>query len=100
MKKKDGSLRLCIDYRQLNRVTVINQYPLPLIDYLFDQMKGATVFSKIAFFLGRSIPDESSLEGFPLLYMSSLVLSSSVVEGRPDSDFELKCLRGLFVMWL
>ena len=38
MKKKDGSLRLCIDYRQLNQVTIRNQYPLPRIDELFDQL--------------------------------------------------------------
>ena len=36
VKKKDGSLRLCIDYRQLNKVTILNQYPLPRIDDLFD----------------------------------------------------------------
>ena len=47
VKKKDGSLRLCIDYRQLNRVTIRNKYPLPRIDDLFDQLKGAKVFSKI-----------------------------------------------------
>ncbi|KAA3457172.1 DNA/RNA polymerases superfamily protein [Gossypium australe] len=47
VKKKDGSMRLCIDYRQLNKVTVKNKYPLPRIDDLFDQPKGATVFSKI-----------------------------------------------------
>ncbi|PKI67619.1 hypothetical protein CRG98_011999 [Punica granatum] len=47
VKKKDGSLRLCIDYRQLNRVTVRNKYPLPRIYDLFDQLRGATVFSKI-----------------------------------------------------
>jgi len=46
-KKKDGSLRLCIDYRQLNRVTVRNRYPLPRIDDLFDQLQGAQFFSKI-----------------------------------------------------
>jgi hypothetical protein len=45
--KKDGSWRLCIDYHQLNKATIKNQYPLPRIDDLFDQMKGATVFSKI-----------------------------------------------------
>ncbi|KAG8501022.1 hypothetical protein CXB51_003082 [Gossypium anomalum] len=47
VKKKDGSMRLCIDYRQLNKVTVKNKYPFPRIDDLFDQLKGATVFSKI-----------------------------------------------------
>jgi len=47
VKKKDGSLRLCMDYRELNRVTVKNKYPLPRIDDLFDQLAGATVFSKI-----------------------------------------------------
>ena len=47
VKKKDGSLRLCIDYRDLNKATVKNRYPIPRIDDLFDQMKGASVFSKI-----------------------------------------------------
>ena len=47
VKKKDGSLRLCVDYRRLNRVTIKNKYPLPRIDDLFDQLKGARYFSKI-----------------------------------------------------
>ena len=47
VKKKDGSLRLCIDYRDVNKATVKNRYPIPRIDDLFDQMKGASVFSKI-----------------------------------------------------
>ncbi|KAL4310650.1 hypothetical protein GQ457_01G020540 [Hibiscus cannabinus] len=47
VKKKDGSMRLCIDYRQLNRVTIKNKYPLPRIEDLFDQLKDASVFSKI-----------------------------------------------------
>jgi hypothetical protein len=47
VKKKDGSLRLCIDYRELNKVTIKNKYPLPRIDDLFDQLQGARVFSKI-----------------------------------------------------
>jgi hypothetical protein len=47
VKKKDGSLRLCVDYRPLNAVTVKNKYPLPRIDILFDQLAGARVFSKI-----------------------------------------------------
>ncbi|GKC66755.1 putative reverse transcriptase domain-containing protein [Tanacetum coccineum] len=47
VKKKDGSMRLCIDYRELNRITVRNKYPLPRIDDLFDQLQGAKFFSKI-----------------------------------------------------
>ncbi|KAA3488428.1 DNA/RNA polymerases superfamily protein [Gossypium australe] len=47
VKKKNGSMRLCIDYRQLNKVTVKNKYPFPRIDDLFGKLKGATVFSKI-----------------------------------------------------
>ena len=47
VKKKDGSLRLCIDYRQLKRATIRNQYPLPRIDELFDQLQGSRVYSKI-----------------------------------------------------
>ncbi|KAJ1695434.1 hypothetical protein LUZ63_012132 [Rhynchospora breviuscula] len=47
VKKKDGSLRLCIDYRELNKVTVKNRYPLPRIDDLFDQLQGSSVYFKI-----------------------------------------------------
>jgi hypothetical protein len=47
VKKKDGMLRFCIDYRQLNKVTIKNRYPLSRIDDLFNQLKGAHVFSKI-----------------------------------------------------
>ncbi|KAL0557219.1 hypothetical protein IC582_005737 [Cucumis melo] len=47
VKKKDGLMNLCIDYRELNKVTVKNKYPLPRINDLFDQLQGATVFSKI-----------------------------------------------------
>jgi hypothetical protein len=47
VKKKDRTLRLCIDFRQLNKVTVKNKYPLPMIDDLFDRLKDAKMFSKI-----------------------------------------------------
>ena len=47
VKKKDGSMRLCVDYRELNKRTVKNRYPLPRIEDLFDQLREATVFSKI-----------------------------------------------------
>jgi hypothetical protein len=47
VKKKNGSLRMCVDYRPLNAVTINNKYPLPRMDVLFDQFVGAKVFSKI-----------------------------------------------------
>jgi hypothetical protein len=47
VEKKDGTQWMCIDYRALNEVTIKNKYPLPQIEDLFDQMKGASMFSKI-----------------------------------------------------
>jgi hypothetical protein len=47
MKKKDQSLRLCVDYQPLNAITIKNKYPLLCIDILFDQLIGAKVFSKV-----------------------------------------------------
>jgi hypothetical protein len=47
VEKKDGTKRMCIDYRSLNEVTIKNKYPLPRIEDLFDQLRGASVFSKI-----------------------------------------------------
>ncbi|GKF64076.1 putative reverse transcriptase domain-containing protein, partial [Tanacetum coccineum] len=47
VKKKDRSFRMCIDYRELNKLTVKNHYPLPRIDDLFDQLQGSSVYSKI-----------------------------------------------------
>ena len=52
MKKKDGSMRLCIDYRELNKVTIKNKYPLPRLEDLFDQLQGARVFLKIDLWTG------------------------------------------------
>ena len=47
VKKKDGTLQMCIDYQKINKVTVKNEYSLPKMEDLFDQLKGASVFSKI-----------------------------------------------------
>ena len=52
VKKKDGSLRMCINYHQLNKVTIKNNYLLPRIDNLFYQLQGASYFSKIDLRLG------------------------------------------------
>jgi hypothetical protein len=52
VKKKDQTLRMCVDYRSLNEVTIKNMYPLPRIDILFDQLTRARVFSKIDLRLG------------------------------------------------
>jgi hypothetical protein len=47
VKKKDGTLRLCIDFQRLNKYTIKNKYPLPRIDDLFDHLRGAKIFSNI-----------------------------------------------------
>jgi hypothetical protein len=52
VKKKDGTLRLCIDFRKMNKYTIKNKYPLPIIDDLFDQLRGEKIFSKIDLRLG------------------------------------------------
>ncbi|GJY71988.1 putative reverse transcriptase domain-containing protein [Tanacetum coccineum] len=63
VKKMDGSFRMCIDYRELNKFTIKNRYPLPRIDDLFDQLQGSQYFSKIDFRNGDGIHvDPSKIE--------------------------------------
>jgi hypothetical protein len=59
VKKKDGSMQMYIDYRELNRVNIKNKYPLPRMDDLFDQLKGASVFSNSSF----GVPSVESARG-------------------------------------
>jgi len=47
VKQKDGTIRLCVDYHQLNKITINNKYPLPRIDDLMDQLRDVVVYSKI-----------------------------------------------------
>jgi hypothetical protein len=72
VKKKDQSLRLCVDYRPLNAVTIKNKYPLPRIDILFDQLARAKVFSKVDFHSGyhqiKIHPEDVSKTAFSIRY--------------------------------
>ncbi|KAK8610101.1 hypothetical protein V6N13_026645 [Hibiscus sabdariffa] len=78
VKKKDSTMRLCIDYRQLNRVTIKNKYPLPRIEDLFDQSRDASVFSKFDLRSGyyqmkvRMLMCQRQLSGLAMVTLNSL----------------------------
>nr|GEZ78337.1 retrotransposon protein, putative, Ty3-gypsy subclass [Tanacetum cinerariifolium] len=67
VKKKDGSFRMCIDYRELNKLIIKNRYPLPRIDDLFDQLQGSSVYSKI---------DSSFLDKFVIVFIDDILIYS------------------------
>ena len=82
MEKKDGSLRMVVDYRGLNEVTIKNKYPLPMINDLFDHLQGAKVFSKIdlrsgyhqlkireRIYLRRLLPPDMGYMSIPLCHL-------------------------------
>jgi hypothetical protein len=93
IKKKDGSMRMCVDYRALNEVTIKNKYPLPRIDDLFDQLKGAKYFSKIDLRSGyhqlkikeSDIPKTAlefmeELDKFVIIFIDDILIYSKSVE--------------------
>ncbi|KAK5771198.1 hypothetical protein PVK06_047382 [Gossypium arboreum] len=84
VKKKDGTMRICINYRQLNKVMIKNKYPLPWMDDLFDQLKGATMFSKIDMRSGYYQLRVKDLEILKIAFRTRLYLDRSVFEFIDD----------------
>ncbi|GJR47833.1 putative reverse transcriptase domain-containing protein [Tanacetum coccineum] len=110
VKKKDGSLHMCIDYRELNKLTIKNRYPLPRIDDLFDQLQGSRYFSKIDLRLGYhqlrvivdrllsqlflAIREDYSNEKLAKVYIDEIVMRHgvpmSIISDR-DGRFTSRC---------
>ena len=80
MRKSDRSLRLCIDYRKLNELTIRNRYPLPRIDDMFDLLSGAKVFSQLDLATGfhqlRVAEDSIPLSALVMVLLSGLLCRS------------------------
>ncbi|XP_035539641.1 uncharacterized protein LOC118344015, partial [Juglans regia] len=91
VKKKDETLRMCIDYRELNKVTVKNKYPLPRIDDMLDQLQGAAIFSKIDL---RSRCHQLRIRDFVIAFLDDiLIYSHDEEEHKRHLRIVLKILR-------
>ncbi|GKF64804.1 hypothetical protein Tco_0188252, partial [Tanacetum coccineum] len=84
VKKKDGSFRMCIDYRELKKLIVKNRYPLPRIDDQFDQLQGSSIYSKIDLRSGCNTPKIGSQRNvFPGALLHNII--AQVMRERPLS---------------
>ncbi|GKB17895.1 putative reverse transcriptase domain-containing protein [Tanacetum coccineum] len=79
VKKKDGSIRMCIDYQELNKLMVKNRYPLPRIDDFFDQLQGSSVYSKI----------DLRLDKFMIIYIDDILIYS---KNKKEHEEHLKAI--------